>query len=311
MESKCLRETARWALYAQNPFGVPRAHHHFSNPPAATRRNGCASCSGLRPETPQKGQCHDLNEQRAPRNQNRYASQTTRRTPCTSRQTDALYYYILSWPPGEVPVRTQWHDAVQHTLASLGFAEHQYVAVALKKGEHFSVHIMVNRVHPETFKAHTPSWSYCALSIACRELEAKYGWQPTRGIFRWDDLTQTVVRIPPHLRSSYSNKEPVQVPTDTALDRCSTRATLLAYLRHHLALRVRTLLLRNHATWADLHSLLAEHQLRFERRRGCTYTIFNPQHNVRVKASDVFLHNFGGKHARRLTERQLGPWTEM
>jgi len=227
------------------------------------------------------------------------------------RCKDALYYYILSWPPGEVPVRTQWHDAVQHTLASLGFAEHQYVAVALKKGEHFSVHIMVNRVHPETFKAHTPSWSYCALSIACRELEAKYGWQPTRGIFRWDDLTQTVVRIPPHLRSSYSNKEPVQVPTDTALDRCSTRATLLAYLRHHLALRVRTLLLRNHATWADLHSLLAEHQLRFERRRGCTYTIFNPQHNVRVKASDVFLHNFGGKHARRLIERQLGPWTEM
>ena len=227
------------------------------------------------------------------------------------RCKDALYYYILSWPPGEVPVRTQWHDAVQHTLASLGFAEHQYVAVALKKGEHFSVHIMVNRVHPETFKAHTPSWSYCALSIACRELEAKYGWQPTRGIFRWDDLTQTVVRIPPHLRSSYSNKEPVQVPTDTALDRCSTRATLLAYLRHHLALRVRTLLLRNNATWADLHSLLADHQLRFERRKGCTYTIFNSQHNVRVKASDVFLHNFGGKHARRLTECQLGPWTEM
>ena len=227
------------------------------------------------------------------------------------RCKDALYYYILSWPQGEVPFRKQWHDAVHHTLASLGFAEHQYVAVALKKGEHFSVHIMVNRVHPETLKAHTPAWSYCALSIASRELEAKYGWQPTRGIFRWDDLTQTVVRIPPHLRSSYSDKEPLQIPTDTALDRCLTRATLLAYLRRHLALRVRTLLLRTHATWADLHSLLAEHQLRFERRRGCTYTIFNPQHNFRVKASDVFLHNFGGKHARRLTERQLGPWTEM
>jgi hypothetical protein len=64
------------------------------------------------------------------------------------RCKDALYYYILSWPQGEVPFRTQWHDAIHHTLASLGFAEHQYVAVALKKGEHFSVHIMVNRVHP-------------------------------------------------------------------------------------------------------------------------------------------------------------------
>src|SRR5208337_273339 len=42
---------ARNALCARNPFGVPRTHHHFSNPPAATRRNGCASCSGLRPKT--------------------------------------------------------------------------------------------------------------------------------------------------------------------------------------------------------------------------------------------------------------------
>lgn len=227
------------------------------------------------------------------------------------RCRDALYYYILSWPEGEVPSRTQWHDAIQHTLASLGFSEHQYIAVALNNREHFTVHIMVNRVHPETLKAHTPSWSYLALSIAARELEAKYGWQPTRGMVRWDDLTQSVVRIPPHLRSQYSGKEPLQIPTDTALGRCSTRATLLAYLRHHLALRVRTLLLRNNATWADLHTLLAYHQLQLERRKNCTYTIFNPQHNVRVKASDVFLHNFGGKHARHLTERQLGPWTEM
>ena len=34
-----------------NPCGVARVHHHFSNPPAAPRRNGCAFCSGLRPET--------------------------------------------------------------------------------------------------------------------------------------------------------------------------------------------------------------------------------------------------------------------
>ena len=84
-----------------------------------------------------------------------------------------------------------------------------------------------------------------------------------------------------------------------------------ADLIRHFALRVRILPLHNNATWADPHSLLADHQLRLERRKNCTYTIFNPQYNVRVKASDVFLHNFGGKHARHLTERQLGPWTEM
>ena len=95
------------------------------------------------------------------------------------------------------------------------------------------------------------------------------------------------------------------------LDTAAYEMRAVAYLRRHLALRVRTLLLRNNATWANLHSLLADHQLRLERRKNCTYTIFNPQHNVRVKASEVFVHNLGSKNARHLTERQLGPWTEM
>ncbi len=69
----------------KTPAGFRASHHHFSNPPSATRRIGCASRSGLRPETPQKGRntlCRDLNEQREPRQESRYASQTKRRTRC-------------------------------------------------------------------------------------------------------------------------------------------------------------------------------------------------------------------------------------
>jgi hypothetical protein len=227
------------------------------------------------------------------------------------RCKDPLYYCILSWPKGETPSRTQWHDATYHTLKSLGFSEHQYIAVALKNREHSTVHIMVNRVHPETLKAHTPSWSYIALATAARELEAKYGWQSTRGIVRWDDVMQTVVRVLSHPRSSYPGKVSLDTPPTAAPDLCSDRDKLLAYLRNNLATHVRRLLLRNNATWADLHSLFADHQLRFERRRHCPYTVFNPRYDVRVKASEVFLHNFGGTHARRLIERQLGPWMEM
>ena len=39
----------------KTPAGFCASHHHFSNPPSATRRIGCASRSGLRPETPRKG----------------------------------------------------------------------------------------------------------------------------------------------------------------------------------------------------------------------------------------------------------------
>ena len=51
-----------------NPCGVSRVHHHFSNPPVATRRNGCASCSGLRPETPRHFRRHGMSRPRRARN---------------------------------------------------------------------------------------------------------------------------------------------------------------------------------------------------------------------------------------------------
>ena len=65
-----------------------------------------------------------------------------------------------------------------------------------------------------------------------------------------------------------------------SIDTASYEMEGIAYLRRHLAPRVRTLLLRNNVTWEDLHPLLADHQLRLERRKNCTYTIFNPASSV-------------------------------
>jgi hypothetical protein len=38
------------------------------------------------------------------------------------------------------------------------------------------------------------------------------------------------------------------------------------------------------------------------------YTVLAIDHNIRVKASDVFRHNFAGKENRKATEQVLGPW---
>jgi hypothetical protein len=40
------------------------------------------------------------------------------------------------------------------------------------------------------------------------------------------------------------------------------------------------------------------------------YTVLAIDHTIRVKASDVFRHNFAGKENRKATERLLGPWRE-
>ena len=84
------------------------------------------------------------------------------------RCKDALCHYELAWPPGERPTRPQWTDAALHTLKALGYKDHQYMIVAHDDKKHFHIHVMVNKVHPETLKAHTPYRNWIILHAAAR-----------------------------------------------------------------------------------------------------------------------------------------------
>src|SRR5208337_4683748 len=80
-------------------------------------------------------------------------------------------------------------------------------------------------------------------------------------------------------------------------------------VRREVAPSVRKLLTRHNVTWDDLHILLSKAHLRVEKGESGGYTVLAVDHNIRVKASDVFRHNFAGKINRQATEAALGPWT--
>jgi hypothetical protein len=61
------------------------------------------------------------------------------------------------------------------------------MVVAQDDRVHFHIHIMVNKVHPETFRALTPFRNWLTLDAAARVLEAKYGWAHAPGPTRWDE----------------------------------------------------------------------------------------------------------------------------
>jgi hypothetical protein len=86
--------------------------------------------------------------------------------------------------------------------------------------------------------------------------------------------------------------------------------SLQTYVRREVAPRVQTLLTRQNASWDTLHTLLAKYHLRMEKGEAGGYTVLAIDHNIRVKASDVFRHNFAGKENRKVTEQLLGPWRE-
>lgn len=64
-----------------------------------------------------------------------------------------MYHLSLSLSPGEHLSPGQWSGVVERTLSDLGLGEHQALVIAHRDREHEHVHVMVNRVHPETGRA--------------------------------------------------------------------------------------------------------------------------------------------------------------
>jgi len=114
-----------------------------------------------------------------------------------ARVKDPVYHYQLCWQPGERPTRVQWEAAATKTIRQLGFDEHQYILSAHSDTEHFHVHVMVNRVHPETYRAHYPQFSKRSLDKALREIEAEQGWKHSHGLYRWDARLRQAIRNTP------------------------------------------------------------------------------------------------------------------
>ena len=130
------------------------------------------------------------------------------------RCKDAVCHYELAWPPGERPTRPQWADSAFQTLKALGYEDHQYMIVAHDDKKHFHIHIMVNKVHPETLRAPTPYRNWLALDAAARLLEAKYGWAHTPGMTRWDEESKQAVPISRSERNALRSAR--QQPTGAA-----------------------------------------------------------------------------------------------
>jgi hypothetical protein len=222
---------------------------------------------------------------------------------------DAVFHYELAWPPGERPSRAEWIDCALHTLKQLGFDKHLYVIVAHDDKKHFHIHMMVNRIHPVTYRAHTPSFSWLALDAAVRFLEAKHGWAHTPGPTRRDEESQQAVRMSRSERNTIRSAR--QHPTGAAaqFEYYQDQESFQTYVRREVAPSVRKLLTRQNVTWNDLHRLLAKAHLRLEKGEMGGYTVLAIDNNIRVKASDVFRNNFAGKVNRQATETALGAGT--
>lgn len=97
-----------------------------------------------------------------------------RATAAQSRKCQKpVYHMIISWRPDEAPSDITMREVADQALFDLGLNEHQAVLAAHQDTDHRHLHILINRVHPETGKAwHTSKdWARFERSIARQALE--------------------------------------------------------------------------------------------------------------------------------------------
>jgi len=231
------------------------------------------------------------------------------------RCKDPVLHLVLSWQKDENPSREQWEKAVNHAMKELGMTEHQYMAVAHTDTENFHVHIMANRVHPETYRAHYPEWLHKSLDKACREIEAEQGWQHSNGLYKWDEDKGRAVPMTraerEALREAAERREleAGEAGKDKAakMERFGNAESLQTYCKGAPAQELAAVMKQERATWQDVHAVMARHGLELHKGEKGGYTV-TAGAGVKVKASDVFRRQFSGKAVREATEGKLGEW---
>jgi hypothetical protein len=163
------------------------------------------------------------------------------------------------------------------------------------------VHIVVNRVHPESYRAVYPKQDFFVLDRAMRELELRYGWSHDAGPY-------TIIErngVPIIERSKLHPSTQEKMPSAAAdLERFTGETSFFTFVRGKPQKDVLAILKAKSPSWDDLHSVLTKHGLAL-RPKSQGFAIYDTHNSDTspIKASDM--HE---SMSRTRLERRLGPW---
>ncbi len=103
----------------------------------------------------------------------------------TRAGNNRTYHLVISLHPEDRSLdMKELRHVVENLVDTLGFSEHQYVAARHNDKDHEHVHVAINKIHPDTFRIHSPAWDHQKLFAAGRALEAELDLTPLRSMAR-------------------------------------------------------------------------------------------------------------------------------
>ena len=173
-----------------------------------------------------------------------------------TRSADPVFNCILSWRENEMPSHGQADEAVQIVLRELGLEGCQVHYALHRNTENLHMHICVNRIDPETYRARDPAhgWTKKALEKAARKIELAQGWEIERSGRYIVTADGEILEKP--------NRDVVKL-SQTARDIEAHTATKSA---ERIAVETAAPIIRESKSWGELHKRLAEQGIGFGRK---------------------------------------------
>jgi len=94
----------------------------------------------------------------------------------SARTRNAAYHLMVAWHENERPTPEQMQEIALETLELAGLGEHQALIMGHGDRPHRHLHMLINRVHPETGKAWHQAHDYARLDAIMRQLSEAYGF---------------------------------------------------------------------------------------------------------------------------------------
>jgi hypothetical protein len=176
-----------------------------------------------------------------------------------TRSADPVFNCILSWRENEIPSHEQADEAVKIVLNELGLEGCQVHYALHRNTENLHLHICVNRIDPETYKARDPAhgWTKKALERSARKIELAQGWEVERS-------GRYVVTPDGEILEKASDRGGDEVKlSQTARD---IEAHTAAKSAERIAQETAAPIIRESKSWDEVHKRLADRGIAFERK---------------------------------------------
>ena len=215
------------------------------------------------------------------------------------RSKDPIVHYVLSWPDGEEPSPDQVDAAVDIYVNELGVPAHQVVYGLHADTDNIHLHIVINRVHPDTCKCIDIGNGFDIETAhrAIARIEHAQGWRPEqRGRYRVLDNGKVERR-----RAGPGPSDP---PGRGAAHQADTAQPLDESSALRIAIKTGAPIIKRARSWEQLHRELAEVGMRYE-KTGSGATVFVA--GMAFKASQVDRQASLSKLQTRLGDYEPGP----